>query len=341
MGECINLRRGGKAKVVPTLNANYPANVTLEYKGSTTLKVEIATHGYPEEYTYQWYKGGTAISGATSATYTASSITATSTYYCKVTNKAGTVQSRTATITVKTSPTYTYSGTHQFIDDGSGNWRIKLKSSGDLKFTDRGTAVNGIDVFLVGGGGGGYNNGWGGGGGGGGYTKTVKAVSVSKNTNYSVTIGGGGSVNGRGGTTTAFSNSAEGGHPPYKTGDLTEYKGGNGGSGGGGFYVDGGSDGSDGKSWTNGKYVGGKGQGTTTKEFGTGDLYGGGGGGGSDSSTVGVTTYGGAGGGGNSGYKKNASKGTDNLGGGGGGACSGSYSAAGGGSGIVVIRNKR
>jgi len=84
----------------PVLNSSYPANATVAGKTSTTLKVTIATAGYPTTYTYQWYKGGTAISGATSSTYTFTpAAVGSTTFYCKVTNAAGTVQSRTATIT--------------------------------------------------------------------------------------------------------------------------------------------------------------------------------------------------------------------------------------------------
>lgn len=348
MGECINLRRGGKAKVLPILNANLPADVTVEYNGNATFKIEIAEHGYPEEYTYQWYLDGGVLSGGNDTSYTFIGLNYGGTYKvrCDVTSKAGTVQSRTATLTVGSAlPDYTFSGTHERIDDGNGNWRIKFTSSGTLRFTNRGTGINGIDVFCVGGGGGGYNNGWGGAGGGGGYTTTATGKSIAKNTDYWIDVGSGGYVNGRGGTSKfgALSVQAEGGYAPSAYSTRTEYRGASGGSGGGGFYVGGGSDGSDGQpNYTNGEYVSGSGQHRTTREFGESGatLYAGGGAGGSDSSNI-VTTYGGAGGGGNSGYRKNATQGTNGLGGGGGGGCSGSYAAAGGGSGIVIIRNKR
>lgn len=86
----------------PVLNTSYPANVTGATVGSSaTFKVAIATAGVPESYTYQWYVNGSAVSGATGATYTRSNLTlGTYTVYCKVTNAAGTVQSRTATLTV-------------------------------------------------------------------------------------------------------------------------------------------------------------------------------------------------------------------------------------------------
>lgn len=104
MGECINLRRGGKQKKLPILNANYPADVSTTYidgnTASASFKVEITTDGYPIEYTYQWYVNGSAVSGATGASYTWSGTEGTYSVRCDITNKAGTVQSRTATLSV-------------------------------------------------------------------------------------------------------------------------------------------------------------------------------------------------------------------------------------------------
>ena len=84
----------------PVLNSSYPQNATAEVGASFTSKVSISTAGSPASYTYQWYKNGTAVSGATSSSYsfTPSGVGAI-TLYCKVTNSAGTVTSRTATIT--------------------------------------------------------------------------------------------------------------------------------------------------------------------------------------------------------------------------------------------------
>ena len=59
--------------------------------------------------TYQWYKAGVLIAGATSSTYSvsASQVSDASTYYVKVTNVAGTVQSSTVSVTVSTPPSIT------------------------------------------------------------------------------------------------------------------------------------------------------------------------------------------------------------------------------------------
>lgn len=105
---------------------------------------------------------------------------------------------------------------------------------GQQVFTSSGTfrvpsGVKSVDVFLVGGGGGG-NYGcssptgtfYSGSGGGGGYTKTVKGVSVTPGSNYTIIVGSGG-VNGfynsrsnrqdpgKGGSSSAFGYTADGG----------------------------------------------------------------------------------------------------------------------------------
>lgn len=96
----------GARKILPVLNGAYPADasVTYNYGGSAsaTFKVVIETEGKPAEYTYQWYVDGAAVSGATGTSYTLSTSTEiTKRVYCKVTNAAGTVTSRTATLTAK------------------------------------------------------------------------------------------------------------------------------------------------------------------------------------------------------------------------------------------------
>ena len=154
MAECLLLKSGGQTKKLPVLNPSYPANVTNWQGEQATFKVEIFTPGVPAEYTYQWYRDGAKWTGATKATVSWSSAAVGShSIYCVVTNKAGEVTSRVATLTVKNpNMTYTYSGTSEKIDDGSGNWRIKFKSSGTLKFTNLGKWDGKLDVFCVGGG---------------------------------------------------------------------------------------------------------------------------------------------------------------------------------------------
>lgn len=372
MGEGINVGRGGKAKKLPILNANYPADVSVEYNGNATFKIEIAEHGYPEEYTYQWYLDNGVLSGGNDTSYTFIGLNYGGTYKvrCDVTNKAGTVQSRTATLTVGSAlPNYTYSGGHQLIDDGGGNWRLKLTSSGTLRFTNRGTGVNGIDVFCVGGGAGGSGGGWnykGGGGGGGGYTTTSNGVAVSVNTDYKITVGAGGSGGAWSWSQTNYATT--GGASSAVFGSTTvssnggqiggnKWDGGAGGSGGGGAGTSdwqpagaGGSNGGNGANGVNEHTIGGSGQGKNTYEFGAGSgtLYAGGGGGGSGYwGGNGGSSGGAAGGAGGGGHGATwglgaGSPGTDNTGGGGGGGgMENGGNGANGGSGIVIIRNKR
>lgn len=212
------------------------------------------------------------------------------------------------------------------IDDGDGNWRVKILTSQTLTASDPGE----IDVFLVGGGGGGdcdySSSGWGG-GGGGGYTTTGLSVEIEAETEYTVTIGAGGTggLSGQakqGGTSSAFGIEAAGGSPAVKR------IGGNGGSGGGAGKTDakaggsGGSDGSDGGADAD-NYGAGKGQNTTTRAFGE----------------EGAELF--AGGGGGSGNSQGDGGGADNTGGGGNGNSKKSSSGYNGYSGIVIIRNAR
>lgn len=339
MGECLIVRRGGESYELPVLSASYPKDVTVTAAAgaSASFSISITTPGRPAEYTYQWYRNGAAVSGGTAASLTLTGLTAAATYsvYCKVTNKAGSVNSRTAILTVRSYlPAYTYTGSHQLIDDGNFNWRLRLLTSGTLTFSHLGSAESrGAQAFLVGGGGGG---GWS--GGGGGYTRT-SSIAVTVNSGVSVAIGAGGAPGGAGGTTSAFGISAAGGNP-----GKYQAPGGNGGSGGGGGGGStslgdgprGGNGGSDGGNGGNGTWAGGVGQGSTTREFGESGaaLYAGGGGG---EGANGQHGTGGAGGGSAGGSQQ---PGTANTGGGGGGAYATSAGFAGG-SGIVIIRNTR
>lgn len=352
----------------PVLDAGYPRNVTqLEAAdGEASFEVMIASDGIPAEHTYQWYENGAAVNGANASVYRRMGLTEQGTYniFCRVTNAAGYVDSRTAVLNVQdTKPTFDYTGTVQTVEDGPYNHRIKFLTSGKLTFTHLGCFAGGIDVFLVGGGGGGCGAGSlvaGGGGGGGGYTETGHA-QVELNTPYDIFVGAGGAGGGldwheaadgvyyswaaRGGTSSAFGLSADGGwggasNPGTWQDTNPFYVGGNGGSGGGGGCTGpdetkagpGGSDGGNG-----GGDCFGYGQGTTTREFGESNaqLYAGGGAGAAyGEGWDRVYSYaGGDGGGGNS-----SASGKANTGGGGGG--SNDYPGSGG-SGIVVIRNRR
>ena len=88
------------SSTITVVNAITISSQTQSYRilasgGSSTLSV-TATGGYGT-LKYQWYKGGTAISGATSRTYSA---TAAGTYYCKITDSAGQIKSSANIIVV-------------------------------------------------------------------------------------------------------------------------------------------------------------------------------------------------------------------------------------------------
>jgi hypothetical protein len=89
-------------KKVPVLNVSYPADVSIAVGGSGTVQVVIAEDGYPASYSYQWYMNGVAVSGATGNRWEilASSPVGARNVYCIVSNDAGSVQSRTATLSV-------------------------------------------------------------------------------------------------------------------------------------------------------------------------------------------------------------------------------------------------
>ena len=245
-------------------------------------------------------------------------------------------------------PTFTYTGEFQIVEEDDVNWQIKLKTTGNLTFTNLGNAINGLDVFCVGGGGagGGY------GGGGGGFTTTANYFPRINDT-YSMYIGDGATTSDeRGGITSAFNGTiqAEGGYTSTYSPTPDNSRGGDGGSGGGGsgdnidgarqtFGGNGGSDGGNGGDGgytdkdgnTKSAYTGGRGQGPTTRAFSEsdGELYSGGGGGNCNGGQS-FEGSGGDGGGGDVGQN-----GIKNTGGGGGG--SGGF----GGSGIIIIRNRR
>jgi hypothetical protein len=89
--------------------------------GSSTTFTVVATGTAP--LTYQWRKNGTAISGATSASFTLSSVTAAdaATYTVAVTNSAGTATSNGAVLTVTTAvaPSITTQPASQSITAGA------------------------------------------------------------------------------------------------------------------------------------------------------------------------------------------------------------------------------
>jgi uncharacterized protein YkwD len=74
-----------------TITAGQTASLSVSASGTSPLN-------------YQWYSDGSAISGATSASYGTPSLSSTTSYWVRVANAHGSVDSATATITVTTAP---------------------------------------------------------------------------------------------------------------------------------------------------------------------------------------------------------------------------------------------
>ena len=121
---------GGDLKKVPVLNEEYPKDVSVEAAGSeVTFTVQIAENGKPAEYEYQWYHDDVAVSGANSSSYTRNSEFGSHTVYCVVTNKAGMVTSRTATVKATRQYFYKEGNECSAITGGWVSQGIKSKSS--------------------------------------------------------------------------------------------------------------------------------------------------------------------------------------------------------------------
>lgn len=91
---------------LPVLNEEYPKDLSLTVISGNSVdavfSVEMEKDGKPAEYFYQWYDSYGEIEGATISTYTmAVSDDLDTEIYCKVTNKAGTVETRRAKLKVE------------------------------------------------------------------------------------------------------------------------------------------------------------------------------------------------------------------------------------------------
>jgi hypothetical protein len=102
---------------LPTITSQ-PANQTVNAGQTAGFSVTASGTG---PLTYQWYKGGAAISGATATTYTTPATVSGdsgSIFTVTVTNAAGTVTSSPATLTVNTAPTITTQPASQTVTVG-------------------------------------------------------------------------------------------------------------------------------------------------------------------------------------------------------------------------------
>ncbi len=145
----------------PTITMQ-PASETVALGASARFSVVAAGSG---TLSYQWYKGYTAISGATGATYTIASAAADSagSYDVVVTNSVGSVTSSTATLTVEGSASMPIvnvrAGGDATIQAGVENGKVVFTRSGgdtasalQVYFKVKGSASEGTDYAESGGG---------------------------------------------------------------------------------------------------------------------------------------------------------------------------------------------
>ena len=103
----FDMSASSNSRKIMQLNPEYPKDVTMKSTdGTAVFKAEIAKHGRPDEYTYQWYVNGAAVAEANYEEYERDISGDKGQYivWCEVTNKAGTVRTRTATLTVNRLP---------------------------------------------------------------------------------------------------------------------------------------------------------------------------------------------------------------------------------------------
>ena len=94
------------AFLIAVAPASLRADVTADQAVNKSVIFSVTADG-TAPFTYQWKKSGTAITGATAATYTISAVAAkdAGTYTVTVSNKAGLVESDRALFTVTVNPT--------------------------------------------------------------------------------------------------------------------------------------------------------------------------------------------------------------------------------------------
>lgn len=94
---------GGDTSTPAPVILSQPASQTVAAGSSVTLTVSTAAN----DGTYQWYKNGALIEGATGASYMISPVSTadSGTYYVVVTNSFGSVTSQSATVTITTTST--------------------------------------------------------------------------------------------------------------------------------------------------------------------------------------------------------------------------------------------
>jgi hypothetical protein len=105
----------------PTITTQ-PASQRVVLGATATFKVTASGSG---TLAYQWYKGATAISGATAASYTTPATTAAdngTTFHVTVSNPSGSVTSSNATLTVGSAPVVSNLVVNGGFESGTAGW---------------------------------------------------------------------------------------------------------------------------------------------------------------------------------------------------------------------------
>jgi formylglycine-generating enzyme required for sulfatase activity len=119
----------------PSISNPPPATTGIEEGESVTFTVDSQGEGL----TYQWYLGQSgdtsqAIQGATSQTYNTGALAADTSYWVKVTNVAGSINSETVAVTINRPPTIASQPTSQSIEPGSSA-TLTISATGSAPFT--------------------------------------------------------------------------------------------------------------------------------------------------------------------------------------------------------------
>ena len=119
----------------PTISNPPPATTGIEEGESVTFTVDSQGEGL----TYQWYLGQSgddsqAIQDATSQTYNTGALVEDTSYWVKVTNLAGSINSETVAVTINRPPTIASQPTSQTIITGS-TATLTVSATGSAPFT--------------------------------------------------------------------------------------------------------------------------------------------------------------------------------------------------------------
>lgn len=152
----FDLTASSNSRKLMILNPDYPQDVvktvTPGESDTAVFQVVIAEKGRPDKYTYQWYVNGEMVDGAHSDIYERDLTNDKGEYtvWCEVTNKAGTVRTREAKLTVKKVPvlngSYPQDVTVNVTEDAT--FEVKIDDAGypdsnTYQWYLNGTVVNG------------------------------------------------------------------------------------------------------------------------------------------------------------------------------------------------------